>query len=249
MSRMERRESPTGVYHVMQRGVGKQIIFEDDQDRHVYLNKIKEIRMHVKFELLAYCLMDNHVHLLIRTENVGDVSKIMHRAGTGYALYYNSKYERSGHVFQGRYNCEIVTDQRYLFACVRYIHNNPIVAGICAREKYSWSSYNDYVMEQGITDRDFFMSVIGGVDEFLQFSAVKDETKIMDCHDVLRTHSDGLQVIRDALGVECRDGSVVNLLSRKERDRIIAELKKAGFSVREIERLTGISKSIIYRVK
>lgn len=96
MSRRPREESETGYYHVMQRGAGKQILFEDDTDYQRYLDKLLECKNEIGFLLPAYCLMNNHVHLLIRTTQLRDLSKAMSRIGTSYAAYYNNRYQHVG---------------------------------------------------------------------------------------------------------------------------------------------------------
>lgn len=247
MSRRTREVSPTGIYHVMHRGVGKQIIFESKEDYKFYLKKLKINKELLNIEIIAYCLMDNHVHLLIRTEDCSRVSNLMQRLGTSYAEYYNGKYTHSGHVFQGRYACEIVKDEIYLMTCIRYIHNNPVKAGVSTREMYKWSSYIEYVADHGISDRNFFLALIGGKDEFVGFSKILEKCKVMDCDSVALSLEDALSIINKQTGLSCTDCSIVKSLSKQKRDKIIWALKDAGFTNREIERLTGISKYIVSR--
>lgn len=247
MPRFTRQESTLGLYHVMQRGVGKQIVFEDKQDHKFYLERLNEYKEELKCELIAYCLLDNHAHLLIRTDSLSDVSGMMLRLGTSYANYYNKKYERSGHVFQGRYLSEPINDERYLLSCVRYIHNNPVKAGITTRERYPWSSYREYTGESILINQNFFLEIIGDMDQFISFSAEKDDTIIMDCDDDVLSEKDALCLIGHELGMDCSNAGIIKSLSKPERDRIILLLKNSGMSVRTIERITGISKRIIYR--
>lgn len=247
LPRINREVSPTGIYHVMQRGVGKQIIFESEDDYKFYLKKLKTYKELLKIEVIAYCLMENHVHLLIRTDDCSDISNLMQRLGTSYAGYYNGKYIHSGHVFQGRYACEIVGDEKYLLTCVRYIHNNPVNAGISSKESYRWSSYIDYIVDQGITDRNYFLSIIGGKAAFIKYSNMSDNCKVMDCDSIALSLEVALNIINNHTGMNCTDGSIVKSLVKKKRDAVISSLKEAGFTNREIERLTGISKYIVSR--
>lgn len=247
LPRIKREISPTGIYHVMQRGVGKQIIFESDEDYRFYLKKLKTYKELLKYEIVAYCLMDNHVHLLIKTDDCSNISNLMLRLGTSYASYYNGKYSHSGHVFQGRYACEIIKDEKYLMTCIRYIHNNPVKAGISSRESYRWSSYIEYIVDQGISDRELFLSIIGNKSAFISFSKLSDNCKIMDCDSIALSLDDALSIINNHTGLNCTDGSIVKSLAKKNRDEVICALKEVGFTNREIERLTGISKFIISR--
>lgn len=248
-----RIESSTSIYHVMQRGVGKQIIFEDYEDHSYYLKKLAECKETIRYDLLAYCLMNNHIHLLLKIEKPS-LSVLMHRLGTSYAWYYNNKYDHCGHVFQGRFLSEPVQDDKYLQSCIRYIHNNPVAAGISARENYQWSSYNEYVLGEGNgqCDTDFFLSIIGGKDEFVRFSKTIDDTKVMDPDSTRPSYEDGFEIIKEVCKLKnidgSIDGSIVGRLSKHERNNVIRILQSQGYSAREIERLTGVSKNIIYKV-
>lgn len=247
MPRQRRKESPTKIYHVMQRGVGKQIIFEEDWDYKFYLKKLSEFISLLDIRIIAYCLMDNHVHLLLRSETNADISKLIQRLGSSYASYYNEKYFHAGHVFQGRYCCEIVGDEKYFLACARYIHNNPTKAGISARESYRWSSYREYIMDEGITDREILMSILGSSKQFVEFSHAKDDTEVMDCDNRPATTKEALELIRDRYGFNCEDGTAVNRLCKEERDFIIRDLKEMKFTAKQIELLTGVTRAIIYK--
>ena len=138
MPRQERTKSGTGIYHVMLRGINKQDIFEDDEDYsqflnilHALVNRCDEqghnLPPHCTF--YAYCLMTNHVHLLVRerNEHIGESIK---RIGIAYARYYNHKYERNGHLFQDRFRSEPVNSIEYFMTLMRYIHQNPVIAGL-----------------------------------------------------------------------------------------------------------------------
>lgn len=158
---MPRQARQTGEYlHIIVRGNGKQILFEDDADRKKYLSLLQKYSAETGIIILAYCLMDNHVHLLIR-DAAGAASVFMKKTGVSYVLYYNTKYERTGHLFQDRYKSEVIDSDAYLLAVYRYILNNPAKAGICAAEKYLWSSYREYGKTEGLTDTGMLREMIG----------------------------------------------------------------------------------------
>ncbi|MBQ5759363.1 MAG: transposase, partial [Schwartzia sp.] len=119
--------TPGEFFHVVVRGIGRQILFENDDDRRKYLALLEKYQEENDITLMAYCLMDNHVHLLIRDNN-GSLSLFMKQMGVSYALYYNRKYERVGHLFQDRYKSEVVDREEYLLTAYRYILNNPVKA-------------------------------------------------------------------------------------------------------------------------
>lgn len=147
MPRTQRFISPTGTYHIMVRGVNKQCIFEDDEDYIRFLEILRRYKSLCRFRLFAYCIMDNHVHLLMQFPD-GSPGDTIKRISLSYNFYFNSKYERVGHLFQNRYVSTIVADEAGLLAVTRYIHNNPVKAGICRHpHEYEYSSYHDYVPE------------------------------------------------------------------------------------------------------
>ena len=159
MSRPPRILSQSGLYHIIFRGINRQNIFEEAADYEKLLDIIGEIKKEKEFNLYAYCLMTNHVHLFIKEKEIGDIKNIMHRLLTRYVMYYNFKYQRSGSLIGNRYKSEAIEDEKYSFALVRYIHQNPLKAGMVEHiEDYEWSSYKDYVREEKyITDTDYLM--------------------------------------------------------------------------------------------
>ncbi|MDD3024549.1 MAG: transposase, partial [Syntrophomonadaceae bacterium] len=142
--RRPRERSNSGVYHVVLRGINRQDIFYDDDDYQHLLEIIDQMKSDDQFVVYGYCLMTNHVHLLVR-ENTDTISRIMSRIGISYPWWYNRKYGRSGHVFQRRYGIECVENDDYLLTVLRYIHNNPVKAAMVQKpEEYRWSSIHAY---------------------------------------------------------------------------------------------------------
>src|SRR6056297_3473731 len=121
MARKPRRKSETGIYHVMLRGINKQRIFEDKQDYQKFIDVIKKTKETSDFNLYSYCLMSNHIHLLIK-ETEEELGEIFKRIGARFVYWYNSKYSRTGHLFQGRFKSEVVESDSYLLTVLRYIH-------------------------------------------------------------------------------------------------------------------------------
>ena len=140
MARAPRLEFPGAIYHVTARGNERRALFLDDTDRHGYVALLAECRERFRFQLLAYCLMKNHVHLAIRTGS-HPLSRIMARLHSIHAERFNRRHDRVGHLFQGRYKASLVRDDRYLYALLRYVHRNPVTARIVSRAAdYPWSS-------------------------------------------------------------------------------------------------------------
>lgn len=144
MARPLRLEAEGAVYHVMGRGNERRAIFRDDRDRESYLERLQRYRERFGFRILAYCLMDNHVHLALERGPVS-LSRVMLALHGSYSQYFNRRHGRVGHLFQGRYKATLVERDRYLLALVRYIHENPVKAGVVERpDRYGWSSDRFY---------------------------------------------------------------------------------------------------------
>ena len=124
MPRNARKQSKSGIFHVMLRGINRQVIFQDDEDCEKYLQCLVECQKLSGFQLYAYCLMGNHVHLLLE-EKKEPLSQIFKRLGVRYVYWYNWKYKRTGHLFQDRFKSEPVEDDSYFLAVLRYIFQNP----------------------------------------------------------------------------------------------------------------------------
>lgn len=140
MARKPRIHYPGAVYHVIARGVDRRIIFNDDKDFESFLSALNRITVQLNARVLAYCLMTNHIHLAIKVGNA-PLSKAMHRILTSYAQTFNLRNERVGHLFQGRHRAFLCPDESRLFYLVRYIHQNPVRAGLVRRPRdWPWSS-------------------------------------------------------------------------------------------------------------
>jgi len=143
--RKARAEVEGGLYHVITRGNNRRQIFSSPEDYEKFIALIAVQNNRLPFFLYAYCLMPNHVHLLIERQRSA-IGQIMHRLLTGYAQYYNRRYKRVGHLLQGRYKAVLCQSDRYLSELVRYIHLNPVRAGIVNNpEDYEYSSHRAYL--------------------------------------------------------------------------------------------------------
>ena len=125
MPRKSRAKSENGIYHIMLRGINKQIIFEDEEDNKKFLEVLKECKDICDFKLFAYCLMGNHIHLLLKVEKE-ELEQIFKRIGARFVYWYNLKYKRSGHLFQDRFKSEPINDDNYFLNVLHYIHQNPV---------------------------------------------------------------------------------------------------------------------------
>ena len=180
MPRTARKISRNGVYHIIIRGVNKSNIFLDKDDRIMFLRLLKYYSTKLKCKIYSYCLMSNHVHILMEDRN-SKIGEMMKNITCVYAGEFNKKHGRIGHLFQDRFKSYSVESDNYLFCLIRYIHRNPEKAGLCATEKYKWSSYNEIVTESKIVDKEFILSLysdnkIKAVNEFImQMTGLNDD--------------------------------------------------------------------------
>lgn len=145
MARQPRIEYPGALYHVISRGIERRDLYRDDADRERYLSCLQGAVERFGCRIFAYCLMGNHVHLAIETGKI-PLSRIMRSINTSYAGYFNVRHRRSGYLFQGRYKAFLVDREEYLLSLIRYIHENPVRAGLVRRPgDYRWSSHRSYL--------------------------------------------------------------------------------------------------------
>lgn len=241
---------PGEYLHVIVRGIGKQILFENDEDYWRFLSVLQKYKSDCEIGILAYCLMENHVHLLIHNKE-NKVALFMKKVGVSYAKYYNEKYERTGHLFQDRYKSETIKDERNLLTVFRYILNNPQNAGIAKSQNYAWSSIHEYGKVNCLSDSSMLEKMIGSNEQLLKFLNDSDEnefeTEFME--DIPAKHDDAWAMEIICKVTNASSGTVLQKMSKSERDEMLTTIKKAGLSIRQIERLTGINRGVIQKAK
>ncbi|MEA3385292.1 MAG: transposase [Thermodesulfobacteriota bacterium] len=145
MPRQPRLDAPGLLQHVMARGIERREIFKDDQDRQSFLERLAVILEETQTQCYAWALIPNHFHLLLRT-GLTPLSKVMRRLMTGYAVTFNKRHKRSGHLFQNRYKSVVCEEDPYLLELIRYIHLNPLRAGLVKDlkelDKYPWTGHS-----------------------------------------------------------------------------------------------------------
>ena len=246
MAKGARKISESGYYHVTARGNGRQLIFEDDDDRRLLLQKLEGAFARRHIVTIAWCLMDNHFHLAVLDQNQA-LSVAFQAALSSYARIYNRKTGHSGHLFEARFWSEPIEGDARLLETVRYIHDNPQKAGVGFASRYPWSSYGQYARgEQGIADTRTVLELAGGRRGFIAFT-----------ESVLPIWDPGVEEMERM----CRDPRMVEVLNwhgienpakikalpKPVRDDLLRDLKDQGFHIRELERLTGIGRGIIQR--
>ncbi len=243
MARNPREKSETGVYHIMLRGIDKKDIFIVNRDYEKFLYYVERTMEISSFEIYGYCLMTNHVHILLKegTEEIGD---IVRRIAVGYAQYFNIKHGRTGHLFQNRFRSEPVNDEIYFLTVLRYIHQNPTKANLVANlEDYKWSSYNEYIMKDkvGITNTSFAMELFPSIQSFEKFMAEENKDKCLEYNERIRYTDRELEKIIMSI----TEISKLKELDKKERDEVLKEIKTiTKASNRQLSKITGIGRGV-----
>lgn len=245
MAREARKLSSSGFYHVVFRGINRQHIFEEESDYLYFQEILSPLKAEMGFEIHAYCLMSNHVHLLIKELRLGDISVIMKRLLTKYAMYFNRKYQRSGALIANRYKSIPVEVDEYFIPLLRYIHQNPVKAGLVETvEQYPFSSYHEYLHGGNLTHTQFALSMIGQ-NEWIDLHQTIDTQEFFEVSGKISLSDE--QIRRKILQYTGgRQPHEIGSWPKAERDALIRQIKeKEGLSVRQIERVTGISRGII----
>ena len=233
----------------MLRGINRQAIFEDDDDMQRLLETIIRYKEICKYEVYAYCIMSNHVHLLLK-ETEDTISNVVKRISGSYVFWYNKKHERCGHLFQERYKSEAVENDEYFLTVLRYIHQNPIKAGVVKDiSAYKWSSYNEYIKETVVINKDFVLGMFSNdkakaIELFCKFNYQKNNDMCLEDEDKIRVSDNE---IKERLAkLDIANTNDIRQFEKGKRNELIRELKSIeGVTIRQLSRVTGISKSVI----
>ena len=253
----------SGIYHVMLRGINKSDIFHDRMDFVKFRILLEQVvhpvdelghPMPPRCRIFAYCMMSNHVHLLVKEES-DNLSTLIKRIGGSYAQYYNVKYQRVGHLFQDRFRSEPVNTMEYFVTLLRYIHQNPVKAKIVPSPRdYLWSSFHEYsgtstslprlCRTSSVTSRMNVGDLLKLIDEPLN-----------DCRDILDvepaeiiSHTDNnlKEWLYSTYGIV--NPLMIQSLEKNRRNYILKSIKEYRAGIRQLSRLTGVSYGVIQKL-
>ena len=240
MPRQARKKSENNIYHIMFRGINRQIIFEEAEDNDRFLEILTECKAISGYKVLAYCLMGNHIHLLMQF-NEEPIEQSIKRITTRFVYWYNAKYGRVGHLFQDRFKSEPIDDDKHLLSCIRYIHQNPVKSDKGKIDKYPYSSYSSYLNQ--VTDRlvdiDFLYDMIT-LSDFIEFCNIDEKSSFIDIDETVKkrvTDECAKQIIFKVS--KCSNATEFQQLEITQKKRILNKLKQKGLGIRQISRLTG----------
>lgn len=252
MPRQARKQSQSGIYHLILRGINKQVIFEDDEDREKFIWCLNYYKEAGQYKVYGYCLMGNHLHLLMR-EGKEPIATSMKRIGVSYVSWFNRKHDRCGHLFQDRFRSEPVEDDEYLLSVLRYLHQNPVKSGEAAKAAdYKWSSYRSYLGTSELVDTSFALALFSpepetAIRRFKRFMNEKaDDIDILVYRPSKLDDQEANLAIREKTGISPAE---LQTLEKWKRDELLRQIKNInGITTRQLARLTGITQSVIARV-
>ena len=243
----------TGFYHVSARGIGKQIIFETDDDRWEFLELMRDCCHDAQVTIVAWCLMGDHVDLVL-LDYEDEMSAAMQRLLLTYARRFNKRTGRTGHLFRDRFERRSLDTDWQVMEAIRSVHVDPQEAGIALIERYPWSSFAEYLrmydgdVAKSFSDPSTVLELFGSAEGFIAYSLETLDGSDPVIHDMDETEWERhtfADKMAKRLGVPLNE---LKTVAPSRRDGIIFALHDGGYAVREIERYTGISKSTVSRI-
>lgn len=245
----------------MLRGINKQDIFFEEKDYLEFQDIIRKTKKNFLYQLYSYVLMPNHIHLEIKDKNQ-KLSQIIHSIATSYANYFNKRYERVGHVFESRFKSKNVEDNHYMLDLVRYIHQNPVKAGISQMNQYKWSSYLEYFEGEKLKKEDRIVDT----EKILEmFSLDKEQARkeFLKFNEKTLNFQESIELLEYEMRNKLTDEEVIYFIKKdlkiynvqeiqkydtNDRDEIIQKIRKFnGVTQTQIARILGINIRMIQR--
>lgn len=250
--RIARTDLNTPFLHIMVQGVNKEYIFKTNMLAKYYLNLLRKNYKDYEVTMIAYCIMQNHAHLLLHTENLSDLAHFMQKVNLVFAQTYNNLNDRCGAVFRNRYKAEPIYDMKHLINCIKYIHMNPVKAGIVdICEDYRYSSYLSYLNHGPITKSKIMVDTFGKDYNFSEFLDTDVKYKFMDVEplsskDIFSLMDSYISDFFSKNGLELSD-----FFSKKSTLSDLLEYLKydCGFRYKDIIKRLDVSYSLFQKIK
>lgn len=255
MGRVPRKNmKDSSFFHIMVQGLNKEYIFDTKRNMkkyHEYAYKNSE-----NIDILAYCLMNNHAHFLIYSNEIKNIGNWMKKTNTSYALYYNKKRDRVGYVFRDRYKSQVIDNEKYLYTCAKYIHENPLKAKICKNLKdYEFSSFVGIYKCSEPAVYEHIRRFIKNKEsqDLINFNEEYRKNESDDKFELLENEEIDKQFICKSIIRSFLNNNKINLRDLKFEKALLKELVetlkiKNGISYREIERNIGINKESLRKI-
>lgn len=243
MPRNSRKLLGEMLCHHMVQGINKEPIFKTEEEKKEYLLLLKKYYQQFKVDIIAYCIMDNHVHMLLYSEKIQNISNFMKQVNSIYAMHYNKKNNRVGYVYRNRFKSVPIMNREQLYTCIKYIHMNPVKAKIVEKEStYKYSSYNDYLNKKGFIHEKILKFIFSSTDNYIEkFQSIKyinlesENKKLKEAFEnfLIKENINLQQILKDRNYIK---KFICYLISNNYK-----------FLKKDIAGLLGISKSTLYR--
>ena len=250
MPRLPREYSHSKVYHIIIKGIDDDDIFYDNEDKQVFKEKMKLTKDKFKYKIYAYCLMNNHVHMVI---DVADdiLSKAMQGLSIRYVHYFNRKYNRKGPLIQERFKSKKVEDHRYFLEVCRYVHRNPEKAKIAKTNDYNWSSYSEYLYDEKLINREVLLHYYSNdLERFIKYTNKEEDlNELMNQADFeINPKLSDEELINIILKIYSLNSTIeiITFFKNKKNRELLSELKNIyKINKTQLSRITRVSPKII----
>lgn len=236
MPRRARRILESGYLHLIVQGINRECIFERGSNIKRYYDLLVSKREESEVDILAYCIMSNHAHILVYADKIENVSRYMKKVNTAYATYYNKQTNRVGYVFRDRYKSKAVKDEWYLYNCISYIHYNPVKAGMVNEpSEYKYSSFNDFYSKTGVVSNKTLKLIFGGIKHYKEMF---DFIHSIDVNDAdMEKKDNGENYLCD-----------IDISDKEKLKEECIKLKQKNMSNRKIALMIGIDRNKVDRI-
>ena len=249
IARVARKNYTSCYFHIVVKGINGEYIFRKKEYMEKYKNLLKKNLINHQVNILAYCIMNNHAHILLYTEEKSEMSNFMQKTNTSYAKYYNFYEDRDGYVFKGRYYTQDISSLKQLYNCLVYIHKNPIKANLVTKmEDYLFSSYQEFFQNKEIIDNKSIkllgLNVDNYYDDLIKIHRIENITDIFD----IKEYVDSQQILREYENNYKKP--IKRLIEQKTiLEKIVVDLnQKSGMSIRKIAEVIEINKNKVNKI-
>lgn len=253
MPRYARKDITSKFIHLMVQGINKEYIYKDEVEIKTYLKYLREKIQNKDLKIVSYCMMNNHAHFLIYYNDINNVSKLMSQVNTKYARFYNNKNSRCGIVFRNRYKSEEILTHSHLITCIKYIHNNPVKAGMCEKpEDYRYSSYNEYKNKKCILLDWHFIQEISNKFDISIDNILKNEFEMCKFVDI-DEKIDNLELCKSIIFRFMKENELNSLDEFKDNKKFLKEISSIlyfdyKFTKVDIAKVLNINRNKIGKV-
>lgn len=239
-----------GFYHIINRGVEQRVVFKEKEDYEYFIGQLSLLSKNFNITIHNYCLMSNHYHLLVETRDE-NLSKFMRQLNGIYAIYFNKKYKRNGHLWQGRFKSWYITDEAYLYTLILYIEQNPLKAKIVKNLiNYPYSSCHyfldhntplflkdSWIVKNYQNDKEAIKAFLNSIVDTSQLQELKTASSLIEAPNTDKKPNE--EKLRKIL-LKAKD--------IKERNKLIVNCYNEGYSQHMMAKILNISQSAIYGV-